>query len=127
MEEGQILCWTDIPVIDLDRAITFYSAVLGAPVAKEEGQPGVHFGLLPDEDTASGCSGCLTTTGDNKPSMNGPLIYLSVEGRLDAAIAAVELHGGRIMQSRHAIGSYGYRAVIIDSEGNRIALHSTTA
>ena len=121
--EGQTLCWTDIPVIDLDRAIAFYTAVLGAPVTKEEGQPGSEFGLLPHDDNASGC---LTVCGDNQPSLTGPLIYLSVDGRLDAAVEAVIAHGGQIVQARHEIGAYGYRAVIVDSEGNRIALHSTT-
>jgi len=122
--EGQTLCWTDIPVVDLDRAIAFYTAMLGAPVTKEEGQPGVEFGLLPHDDNASGC---LTLSGDNQPSLNGPLIYLSVDGRLDEAVAAVSANGGIVQQAVHQIGAYGYRAVIIDSEGNRIALHSATA
>lgn len=122
--EGQTLCWTDIPVINLDRAITFYSAVLGAPVTKEEGQPGVVFGLLPHDDNTSGC---LTVGSDNQPSLNGPLIYLSVDGRLDAAVAAVTANGGQVQKPPHQIGPYGWRAVIIDSEGNRLALHSSTA
>jgi predicted enzyme related to lactoylglutathione lyase len=122
--EGQTLCWTDIPVIDLDRAIAFYSAVLDAPVTKEEGQPGMEFGLLPHDDNTSGC---LTLGGDNQPSLLGPLIYLSVDGRLDAAVDAVEANGGQVQQASHQIGPYGYRAVVIDSEGNRIALHSATA
>ena len=123
--EGQTLCWTDIPVIDLDRAIAFYSAVLGAPVTKEESSPGVEFGLLPHE--SDNVSGCLTLGGDNQPSLLGPLIYLSVDGRLDAAVAAVIANGGQVQQAPHQIGPYGYRAVVIDSEGNRIALHSATA
>jgi predicted enzyme related to lactoylglutathione lyase len=122
--EGQTLCWTDIPVIDLDRAIAFYAAVLGAPVTKEESQPGMEFGLLPHDDNTSGC---LTLGGDNQPSLLGPLIYLSVDGRLDAAVAAVTAKGGHVQQAPHQIGPYGYRAVVIDSEGNRIALHSATA
>ena len=36
-------------------------------------------------------------------------------------------NGGEVMQPKHQIGPYGYRAVVIDSEGNRIALHSTVA
>ena len=115
------LCWTDIPVVDLDRAIKFYSAVLGAQVAKQE-MPGMAFGLLPHfESNASGCLACST---DNKPSQNGPLIYLSVEGRLDAAVAAASAGGGKVLVAKHSIGPHGYRAVILDSEGNRIALHS---
>lgn len=122
--EGQTLCWVDIPVIDLDRAIAFYSAVLGAPVIKENGDPGVVFGLLPHED--NNISGCLTLGGDNQPSLNGPLIYLSVDERLDEALAAVIAQGGIVQQPPQQIGLYGYRAVIIDSDGNRIALHAGT-
>ena len=47
--EGHTLCWRDIPVIDLDRAIAFYSAVLDAPVTKEEGEPGVEFAIDPEK------------------------------------------------------------------------------
>lgn len=121
--EGHTICWTDIPVIDLDRAIAFYSAVLESPVTKET-EGGVEFGLLSHDENVSGC---LTLTGDNQPSLNGPLIYLSVDDRLDAAIAAVSANGGQVLQGRHQIGPYGYRAVVVDSEGNRIALHSTTS
>ena len=30
------IVWYDIPALDLDRAVRFYSAVLGAPVEKED-------------------------------------------------------------------------------------------
>lgn len=117
------LCWTDIPVIDLDRAVAFYSAVLGEAV-KKECMPGFEFGLLPHAD--NNASGCLVVAEDNAPSKLGPVIYLSVNGRLDEAIAAVAAHGGTVIKEKHAIGPYGYRSVILDSEGNRLALHSET-
>jgi hypothetical protein len=41
--KGNTICWTDIPVVDLDRAIKFYSAVLAAPVSKEN-EGGHEFG-----------------------------------------------------------------------------------
>jgi predicted enzyme related to lactoylglutathione lyase len=118
-----ILCWTDIPVTDLDRAIAFYSAVLAEPVVKQGGE-GWEMGLLPH--AGEGASGCLSAMEENQPTQTGPLIYLSVSGRLDAAIAAVSENGGSILQEKHQIGPYGYRAVIVDSEGNRLALHSET-
>jgi hypothetical protein len=34
------------------------------------------------------------------------------------------LNGGKILNAKHQIGPYGFRAVIQDSEGNQIALHS---
>jgi uncharacterized protein len=115
------IVWCDIPVKDLDRAIKFYSAVLGGPVSKEaHGE--MKFGLLPHAQDS--VSGCLVVLDDAQPSANGPLIYLNCEGRLDAAGAAVEKNGGKILKPKHPIGPYGSRTVILDSEGNRIALHS---
>ena len=115
------IVWCDIPVKDLDRAIKFYSAVLGQAVSKESfGE--MNFGLLPHAQES--VSGCLVVSAEAKPSADGPLIYLNCEGRLDAAIASVEQHAGQIVQPKHQIGPHGFRAVVLDSEGNRIALHS---
>lgn len=123
------LCWTDIPVTNLDRAIKFYSAVLGKEVRRlSEG--GTEYGLLPhEEQNASGCLCVRSDSGavDNRPSANGPLIYLLVEGRLDEAVEAARQNGGKVLRARQKIGEHGFRAVIIDSEGNRIALHTSAA
>lgn len=122
---GNQIVWCDIPVKDLDRAIRFYSAVLGAPIKKEQHE-GMSFAVLPHAEE-HGVSGCLTTgCGDSKsePSPHGPLLYFNCQGRLDEAIAAVEPNGGKVLQPKHPIGPYGFRSVVLDSEGNRIALHS---
>lgn len=123
MSVNHTLCWTDIPVLDLDRSIGFYSVVLGAEV-KKEGAPGFIFGLLPH--VRDQVSGCLVEDKENRPSQTGPLIYLSVNGRLSDAITAVKQNGGKVLQDKHAIGPYGFRAIVVDSEGNRIGLHSET-
>jgi uncharacterized protein len=115
------IVWCDIPVLDLDRAVKFYSAVLGAPVKKQE-FPGMTMGILPHNDGEVG--GCLFKSVEDKPSEAGPMIYLNVNRRLDEAIAAVVPNGGKVIKPTHAIGPYGSRAVVLDSEGNRIALHS---
>ena len=123
------LCWTDIPVTNLDRAIKFYSAVLGSEVNKIS-EAGFEYGLLPhEEQNASGCLcvGSDSAGSNNKPSQSGPLIYLSVEGRLDDAIKATNSNGGKVLEGKHQIGPHGFRAIIVDSEGNRIALHSSNA
>jgi predicted enzyme related to lactoylglutathione lyase len=115
--------WVDVPVMDLDRAIAFYSAVLGRPVRKQE-YPGMAIGLLPGEDPD--VTGCLVPEEDGlKISDSGPRLYLNADGRLDEAVAAVEPNGGQVLQPRHPIGPYGHRAIIRDSEGNRVALHSS--
>ena len=123
------LCWTDIPVSNMDRAVKFYSAVLGKEVSKMSEQ-GFEYGLLPHEE--QNASGCLCVSADsvgneNKPSQTGPLIYLSVEGRLDDAVNKVSGNGGKVLEAKQQIGPHGFRSLIVDSEGNRIALHSSTA
>jgi predicted enzyme related to lactoylglutathione lyase len=115
----------DIPVRDLDRAIGFYSAVLGTAVSKQQAGPEFEFGLLPH--TNDNVAGCLAVMPDSEPSEKGPLVYLKVEGRLDDAVQKARDGGGRVLQEKHAIGPYGHRAIIVDSEGNRIALHSNAA
>ena len=116
--------WTDIPVTDLPRAIAFYAKVLAAPVELQNfGE--YSMGVLPH--AGNGSSGCLTPSEENKPSRNGPLIYLTVDGRLDEAEKLAGENGGEILEPIHQIGPYGFRSVILDSEGNRIALHSQTA
>ena len=115
------LVWVDIPVTDLDRAIGFYSAVLAGPVTKQE-YPGMAMGLLPG--SGEEVTGCLHLSDHDHPSDHGPLIYLSCQGRLDEAVTKVEPAGGKVLKAKHEIGPYGFRAVVLDSEGNRIALHS---
>src|SRR5438552_18314645 len=77
------VCWADIPVKNLDRAIAFYTAVLKSAVSKEV-DGGFTFGLLPHSEQNG--SGFLVVLEDNEPSQKGPLVYLSDEGRMDAAL-----------------------------------------
>ncbi len=115
------IVWCDIPVLDLDRAVKFYSTVLGQSVKKQE-FPGMTIGILPHNDGEVGA--CLFTSDEEKPSEKGTMIYLNANGRLDDAIAAVASNGGKVVKPKHSIGPFGFRAVVIDSEGNRVALHS---
>lgn len=124
MQTQNTFCWIDIPVVNLDRAIEFYAAVLNADVQKIA-EHGFEFGLLPH--TEHNVSGCLTTMPDRKPSADGPLVYLNVEGRLDDAVAAVEAQGKKVLQAKESIGPYGFRAIVEDSEGNVVALYSKEA
>ncbi len=115
------IVWVDIPVKNLDRAIQFYSAVLGGPVHKED-IPGAPIGVLPHSEGDVG--GCLVQRAGDETFGGGPLLYLNADARLDDAIAAAVANGGKVLEPKHQIGPHGYRAIILDSEGNRIALHS---
>lgn len=121
MSQGNTVCWVDIPVVNLDRAIQFYQSVLDAPVQKIA-EHGLEFGLLPH--TQDNVSGCLVVMADRQPSKNGSLIYFNVEGRLPQAVNAAQENGGTIVSPIEQIGPYGNRAVIMDTEGNAIALYA---
>lgn len=122
MSNSNTICWVDIPVTNLARSIKFYSTVLGQKVTKES-MPGLEFGLLPHAN--DNVSGCLVCSKGHKPAKQGPLVYISVEGRMDAALKAVKKARGKILVAKEQIGPYGFRAIILDTEGNRVALHST--
>lgn len=115
--------WCDIPVTDLDRVIGLYSALIGQAVKKQE-YPGFAVGLLPGEGPES--RGCLyrPESNENRPTAAGALVYFNCSGRLDDAIAQAVSHGGRVVHAKYQVGDHGFRAVILDSQGNRIALHS---
>lgn len=110
--------WFDLPATDLERAMQFYAAVLSTEVIEQF--PGV--AVIAADDGA--VTGCLYKSEDVKPSDQGALLYFNVDDRLVDAVATAERLGGRIDEPPHAIGDFGFRAVVIDSEGNRIALHS---
>ena len=95
------LCWADIPVTNLNRAIKFYSAVLGQDV-KKLSDGGMEYGLLPHQEANASACLCLRSDSggvDNRPSANGPLIYLLVEGRLDEAVEVARANGGKILRA----------------------------
>lgn len=114
--------WCDIPCVDLDRAVKFYSGILGQTITKDDSM-GMSLAVLPHAGNDVG--GCLVVMREMKPSSDGPLLYFNCDGRLDAAVATVEKNGGKIIHPKHSIGPHGFRAVVLDSEGNRIGLHST--
>jgi uncharacterized protein len=114
--------WVDIPVADVDRAAKFYRAMLAIEVQVETfGEQKI--GIL---QHGPGNGGCLVKPMDPSwtPSRNGVLIYLGAEGRIHDAVAQVKVNGGEVLEDVNSIGPHGFRAVVLDSEGNRIALHS---
>ena len=109
-----------IPVADLDRSALFYGAVLGIKVTKQSFGD-YSFCVLEHEE---GNGGCLVPNQAEISGSTGVLIYLNVHGRIREAAAQVEKLGGKVIEAIHPIGPHGFRAIVLDSEGNRVALHS---
>jgi uncharacterized protein len=113
--------WFDIPVADLDRSVNFYQVVLGVRIEKETVE-GYSLGIF---EHGEGNGGCLVLNKE-EIAAGGVMVYLNVNGRIRDAVSKVVPNGGSIVQDTHSLGPHGFRAVVLDSEGNRVALHSET-
>jgi uncharacterized protein len=98
----------------------FYAAVLEVEVKREAADMPIGVFAHGEGDVA----GCLIQADGEPPSDHGPLLYFDVDGRLEEAVGAAIEQGGQVVKPPHAIGPFGHRAIVLDSEGNRIALHS---
>jgi predicted enzyme related to lactoylglutathione lyase len=109
----------EIPVTDLDRAVRFYTAVLGVELVRVE-VDGNLMALFPD-DGGPGACGALASGDSYRPSLDGTRVYLGVD-EIDAVLGRVVEHDGRVLYPKTSIGELGHVAEFEGSEGNRIAL-----
>lgn len=120
------ISWFEIPATDLDRAQKFYEAIFGVRLDAID-MPNIKMRMFPVDDPMTGIGGALVDSGGfHKPSAtDGPLIYLNGNPDLQKVLDKVEAAGGKIFLAKTEISpEYGYMGVFIDTEGNRIGLHS---
>ncbi|TAJ12303.1 VOC family protein [Marinilabiliaceae bacterium JC017] len=121
-----IVGWFEIPVIDMERAIKFYETVFDVKLNREPMGP-FDMAFFPRFEDGLGAAGALVFQPDNyKPSTNGPLIYFTPRSiDLNVELNRVEAAGGKIISPKTLIKEeIGYMALFLDTEGNRLALHS---
>lgn len=115
--------WFDIAVSDLDRAKTFYSKVFEVELIDNEMGPN-KMSMFPFDPGIA--SGCLVQGPDYKPSAEGAMVYLNGGDDLSVPLSRVEEAGGTVLLDKMSIGEYGFIAYFLDTEGNKVALHSMT-
>jgi len=122
--EHNMVGWFEIPVTEMDRAKTFYNKVFNVDIQLED-FGGVLMGWFPFVDGKKGASGSLVQNRAYIPDeKKGVLIYFSSVDVNDE-LSRVQAAGGKIIQPKTMISKdIGYMGLFIDSEGNRIALHS---
>jgi len=120
------ISWFEIPTTDINRAQKFYETIFGIAMIPME-MPNIKMRMFPLDDMMNGIGGALVDSGGfHKPSLtDGPLVYLNANPDVQNVLDKVAAAGGKIMVPKTEISpEYGNMAVFIDSEGNRIALHS---
>lgn len=115
------VCFFEIPVHDLDRAIAFYQAVFDCQLQKAS-VDGNEMAFFPLEE-GEGISGSLAKGDSYVPGTQGPRIYFR-SNHIEQTLKRVETAGGRILYPLTSVGDLGWVAEFSDSEGNCIALHS---
>jgi uncharacterized protein len=114
--------WFEIPVIDMERAKKFYSEVFKLDIRVEK-IADMPYGLFPMR--GYGNSGALVKRMDFQPSAHAATIYLNGGRDLSEPLGRVEAAGGTILVPKTMISKeMGYCALFLDSEGNRVGLHS---
>jgi predicted enzyme related to lactoylglutathione lyase len=119
---SRLINWFEIPAADFERAVGFYEAVFGLTL-KRETFGGGQMGIFPYADPATG--GAVCHMENYTPGPNGVIIYLDGGNDLTAPLERVWAAGGKILLPKTLISAeIGYFALFLDSEGNRIGLHS---
>jgi uncharacterized protein len=123
--KNNVVGWFEIPVSDMDRAIKFYETVFDLKLSRHK-MNAEDMAWFPYTEGA-GAPGSLVYQPDYyKPSADGTLIYFtSLSGDLSNELSKVESAGGKVLQQKKLIApDVGYMGLFLDTEGNRIALHS---
>jgi hypothetical protein len=120
----KIIDWFQIPATNIDRAVKFYSATLNASFHEMATETEKHAFFAMDSLETERTGGELVQSAQLKPSIDGATLYFNAPGGVDAALARVEKAGGKILLSKTGIGENGFIALILDTEGNKIGLHS---
>lgn len=117
--------WFELYVSDMARAKAFYSAMLQRELFDLPSSPGIdmQMAVFEQDMSVSGASGALVKSTMQAPGPGGTLVYFScVDCAVEAARAAAG--GGKVLQPKTSIGEYGFYALVQDTEGNTIGLHS---
>ena len=116
--------WFEIYVQDMGRAKAFYESVLGTQFTKLE-NPGIRdpeWNYGPSHAAERQWRALAQMSGFDSDA-NRVLVYFGCADRAVEA-AKAEKAGGRIQNPKMSMGPYGHIALVFDTEGNMVGLHS---
>ncbi|MGF1643421.1 MAG: VOC family protein [Thiotrichales bacterium] len=124
------VAWFEIYVPDMNRAKAFYESVFQCTLSSLQDPTGgdaptMEMWAFPMSDQGYGAAGTLVKMEGVPSGGNSTLVYFGCEDcAVEAARAAA--NGGALQQEKMAIGEHGFIALVKDTEGNMIGLHSMT-
>lgn len=117
------LNWFEIPATDIKRATKFYETIFSIEMPQME--MGGSMAFFPADNMAGKVGGAVVQSDMHTPSAEGSVIYLNANPDLDVALGKVEKAGGKIVMPKTKItDEIGFMAFFIDSEGNKVGMHS---
>lgn len=119
---ANVVNWFEVPVSDFDRAKDFYTKITGGEMHVEEilDTKMAFFNMQGD-----GVGGAICCGGNYKPSTEGSLVSLNGGEDLSEPLSRVEPAGGKVILPKTKISDdFGYFALFLDTEGNKVAFHS---
>lgn len=123
-KDSNSLNWFEISVVDIRRAKKFYETIF-AVTMEDWSLPGMEMAVFPSDPTNGKASGALVKSEMHKPSMDGSVIYLNANPDMTPVLERIEKLGASILMPKtHISDDIGYMAFFVDSEGNKMALHS---
>jgi uncharacterized protein len=117
-----VVGWFEIYVQDIDRAKAFYENTFQVTLQRLE-SPGLELWAFPMQTEGSGCAGALVQMDGKDSGVGGTIVYFVCADCAVEASRASE-NGGKIHKEKMSIGQYGFIALVVDTEGNMIGLHS---
>ena len=119
--------WFEIYTSDFNRAKKFYTDVFNCQLKDlpmgGENHPEMQYATFPGDASAWGATGALVKIDAAKPGMGGTLVYF-VTDEINSELDRVQAAGGKIIRPKQSIGEFGFIALVEDTEGNMIGLHS---
>ena len=122
MSKHNTVNWFEIPTSDIKRAKKFYENVFHIKLDKYD-TPNVQMYVFPYNNNNYGAAGALVHGKDLIPCKEGVTIYFHCEN-IEETLKNIEKNGGKILYPKMDIGENGFIAGFIDSEKNKLALHT---
>jgi hypothetical protein len=118
--------WVEIPAKNFERAKKFYETIFDLTMNLVS-MPRGKYAIFPLDMEGQGAGGAIVEGSGYEPSEKGPVIYLDRGDDLSTPLSKIESAGGKILLNKTkngANGEFGFIAHFIDSEGNKMGLHS---